>query len=110
MSSITVSQAWAWLLTLAAGVITLSKLWDIIREHLKPQKRLREDVAKHAELLSRDKERFDSMERVLKEQSEVNALIFRALFAQINHQISGNGDEILKKARDDLQAYLAGRR
>ena len=50
------------------------------------------------------------MEKVLKEQSEVNALIFRALFAQINHQISGNGDEILKKARDDLQAYLAGRR
>ena len=110
MTEITVSQVWTWILTIAAGVITLSKLWDIIRERMKPQKKLKEDIARHGELLSRDKAHLEQIDEALKEQQRVNAIIFRALFAQINHEISGNGDEILKKSRDELQDYLSGRR
>lgn len=102
MTEITVSQVWTWILTIAAGVITLSKLWDIVRERMKPQKKLNEDVARHTEHLLQ-------IDEALKEQQKVNAIIFRALFAQINHEISGNGDEILKKSRDELQDYLARR-
>ena len=110
MTEITVSQVWTWILTIAAGVITLSKLWDIIRERMKPQKKLKEDIARHGELLARDKAHLEQIDEALKEQQRVNAIIFRALFAQINHEISGNGDEILKKSRDELQDYLSGRR
>jgi len=109
MENITLSQAWAWLLTIAAGVVTLAKLWDIIKERMKPQKKLAEEVRRQKELLERDKQHLDEIDNALKEQQRVNAIIFRALFAQINHEISGNGDEILKKSRDELQDYLAGR-
>ena len=53
-------------------------------------------------MLKRDKERFD-------EQQKANAVIFRALYAQINHEISGNGDEILRRSRDEIQNYLTDR-
>jgi len=109
MENITLSQAWAWLLTIAAGVVTLAKLWDIIKDRMKPQKKLAEEVRRQKELLERDKQHLDEIDNALKEQQRVNAIIFRALFAQINHEISGNGDEILKKSRDELQDYLAGR-
>jgi len=109
MENITLSQAWAWLLTIAAGVVSLAKLWDIIKDRMKPQKKLAEEVRRQKELLERDKQHLDEIDNALKEQQRVNAIIFRALFAQINHEISGNGDEILKKSRDELQDYLAGR-
>ena len=109
MNEISVTQAWTQMLTLAAGVVTLSKLWDIIRERLKPGRQLKEDVAKNTLLIKNDTRRLDEMEAAQKEQQKVNAVIFRALFAQINHVLSGNGNDILKKSRDELQNYLSGR-
>jgi len=61
MAEITISQAWTWILTIAAGVITLSKLWDIVRERMKPQKKLKEEVAHHTDLIAKDKEHLEQM-------------------------------------------------
>lgn len=102
MAEITLGQAWAWLLAAAAAVVTLSKVWDIILCRLKPGKDLRKAVERNTEKLSRDKEHLDELD-------SANTVVFRALYALINHEISGNGDDILRKARDELQDYLTKR-
>lgn len=102
MSDITLGEAWAWLLAAAAGLVSLAKAWDIVAARLKPQKELEKVVAEHSRQLVRDQERLDEQERA-------NAVVFRALYALINHEISGNGDEILRKSRDEIQNYLTGR-
>lgn len=102
MNQITLGEAWAWLLAAAAALVSLAKAWDIIAARMKPQRQLRAAVAEHDRQLARDKQRLDEQERA-------NAVIFRALYAQINHEISGNGDEILRKSRDEIQDYLTGR-
>ena len=102
MENITLTDAWAWVLAAAAAIVTLSKVWDIIAARTKPQKDLREMVKNHAKMLESDKKRLDK-------QDEANAVIFRALYAQINHEISGNGDDILRQSRDEIQEYLTNR-
>lgn len=102
MQNITLGDMWAWLLAAAGAVVALSKAWDVIAKKLKPH----QDAGKRLEtierLLANDKQRLD-------EQDRANAVIFRALYAQINHEISGNGDEILRKSRDEIQNYLTDR-
>ena len=102
MENITLGEAWGWLLAAAAALVTISKVIDIIAARLKPQRDLREKVEEHERMLTRDKRRLD-------EQDKANAIIFRALYAQINHEISGNGDDILRHSRDEIQDYLTNR-
>lgn len=102
METITLGQVWAWLLAAAAAIVTLSKVADIIAAKLKPQKDLHARVDVIERKLATDKERLD-------EQEKANAVIFRALYAQINHEISGNGDDILRRSRDEIQDYLTNR-
>lgn len=98
----TLGEVWAWLVASAAALLTLSKVWDLIASKFKPQRELRKTVADMQTKLAEDKKRLDK-------QDEANAVIFRALYAQINHEISGNGDDILRKSRDEIQDYLTNR-
>lgn len=102
LENITLGDAWAWVLAAAAAIVTLSKVWDIVAARLKPQRDLQKMVLEHERKLNRDKDRLD-------EQEKANAVIFRALYAQINHEISGNGDDILRHSRDEIQEYLTNR-
>ena len=102
MESITLGQAWGWLLAAAAAIVTLSKAMDIILARLKPSRDLRARVDGIERKLVSDKERLD-------EQGKANAVIFRALYAQINHELSGNGDDILRQSRNEIQEYLTNR-
>ena len=51
----------------------------------------------------------DSDNRRLKEVEESNRLILQSLLVIVNHEISGNGIEGMKKTRDELQEYLVNR-
>ncbi len=95
MESITIRDAWTWLLAAAAAIVALSKAWDVILKRLRPH----QDAGR----------RLDTVERRLAEQDRANTVIFRALYAQINHDLSGNGNEILRKSRDEIQEYLTNR-
>ncbi len=99
LENITLGQALTWLLAACTAVVTLSKVWDIIAARFKPGRNLRRTVEANSQKLDRDKERLDEQERA-------NAVVFRALYALINHEISGNGDDILRRARDEIQDYL----
>ena len=85
-----------WLCTLIACLWSVIK---IIKEIRKPNDDLKKTVARHSELLDNDNKR-------LKEHEESNHMILKCLLVIINHEITGNGIETMKEARDDLQKYL----
>lgn len=74
-------------------------IWKIVKEIRKPNDNLKAEVSKHTQLLDNDNKR-------LKEYEESNRMILQCLLVIINHEITGNGIENLKHARDDLQEYL----
>lgn len=102
MGSITIGEAWTWLLAAAAAIVALSKAWDVILRRLRPRHDAGRRLDAVERLLANDKQRLD-------EQDRANAVVFRALYAQINHELSGNGNEILRKSRDEIQEYLTNR-
>ncbi len=102
MGSITIGQAWTWLLAAAAAIVALSKAWDVILRRLRPHQDAGRRLDAVERLLANDKRRLD-------EQDRANAVVFRALYAQINHELSGNGNEILRRSRDEIQEYLTNR-
>lgn len=74
-------------------------IWKIVKEIRKPNDDIKAEVSKHTRLLDNDNKR-------LKEYEESNRMILQCLLVIINHEITGNGIENLKRARDDLQEYL----
>ena len=96
--------------TITSGQITgfLSLLaliwgaWKIIKEAKKPNDDLKSEVKRHTELLNNDNERLRSME-------ESNKMILQCLFVILNHDITGNGIERMKTARDELEEFLVNK-
>ena len=88
-----------WFCTFVAG---LWGLWKIVKEVRKPNDDLKKTVAKHGELLDNDDKR-------LKEYEESNRMVLQCLLVIINHEITGNGIETMKEARDKLQNYLVNK-
>ena len=80
-------------------IAALWGLWKIVKELKKPNDDLKAAVSKHTKLLDNDNKR-------LKEYEESNRMILQCLLVIINHEITGNGIENLKRARDDLEEYL----
>ena len=80
-------------------IAALWGLWKIVKELKKPNDDLKAALSKHTKLLDNDNQR-------LKEYEESNRMILQCLLVIINHEITGNGIENLKHARDDLQEYL----
>lgn len=87
------------LLWLCGLITALYGVWKIIKELKKPSKDLKAQVDAHERLLSADNER-------LKEVEASNKMILQCLLVIINHDITGNGIDKMKKARDELQEYL----
>lgn len=74
-------------------------LYKIVKELKKPNDDMKEEVERHKAMLESDNKR-------LKEIEESNKMVLQCLLVIINHDITGNGIDNLKEARDDLQDYL----
>lgn len=74
-------------------------LYKIILEIKKPSDDLKEKVESHDLKLTNDDQRLNYIE-------QSNKLILNSMLVIINHEITGNGIENMKKARDELQEYL----
>lgn len=83
-------------------VATLWGFWKIIKEIKKPSDDLKIKVERHERLLNNDDER-------LKEVEASNKMILQSLLVLINHDITGNGIDSLKKTRDELNEYLVNK-
>lgn len=82
-----------------ALVTALWGLWKIVKELKKPNDDLKELVEKHEKRLNKDNDR-------LKEIEDSNKMMLQCLLVIINHDITGNGIDKMKEARDDLQEFL----
>ena len=92
----------AQILAFCAFLTTLWGVWKIVKEIKKPNDDLKNTVARHDQLLDNDDKR-------LKEIENSNRMILQCLLVIINHDITGNGIEKMKTARDELQEYLINR-
>lgn len=80
-------------------IAALWGIWKIVKEVKKPNDDLKAAVQKHTELLAKDNKR-------MHEYEESNQMILKCLLVIINHEITGNGIDNMKHARDELQEYL----
>lgn len=87
---------------LCAFVASIWGVWKIVKEIRKPNDDLKATVDKHEQLLNDDNKR-------LKEFDESNQMVLKCLLVIINHEITGNGIEKMKEARDELQTFLINR-
>lgn len=87
------------ILGFCALVTALWGIWKIIKELKKPNANLKESVAKHDILLDQDNRRLKAIE-------DSNKMILQSLLVIINHDITGNGIEKMKEAREELQEFL----
>ena len=82
------------------GLITaLWGVWKIVKELKKPNDNLRLTVDKHEKILNSDDKRLRLIE-------DSNKMILQSLLVIINHDITGNGIEKMKEAREELQEFL----
>ena len=84
---------------LCSFIAALYGIWKIVKEIRKPNDDLKETVAKHDNLLDKDNKR-------LMEIEDSNRMILKCLLVIINHDITGNGIEKMKQARDEIQEFL----
>ena len=87
------------ILWICGFIASLWGVYKIVVEIRKPSEDLKEKVESHEEKLNKDKQRLDDIE-------QSNKLILNSMLVIINHEITGNGIENMKKARDELQEYL----
>lgn len=92
----------AQIMGLCALITALWGMWKIVKEFRKPNDDLKNTVDKHQRLLETDNKR-------LKEIEDSNKMILQCLLVIINHDITGNGIDKMKTARDELQEYLINR-
>lgn len=87
------------ILWLCGLISALWGVWKIVKELKKPNENLRLTVDKHEKLLNSDDKRLRSIE-------DSNKMILQSLLVIINHDITGNGIEKMKEAREELQEFL----
>lgn len=87
------------ILWLCGLISALWGVWKIVKELKKPNDNLRLTVDKHEKLLNSDDKRLRSIE-------DSNKMILQSLLVIINHDITGNGIEKMKEAREELQEFL----
>lgn len=90
------------ILAFCALITSLWGVWKIVKELKKPNDDLKNKVSQHDMLLDNDNKR-------LKEIEDSNKMILQCLLVIINHDITGNGIDKMKSARDELQEYLINR-
>lgn len=84
---------------IVGGVSALAKLFNPIRK-------LKEKVEENERKLSNDYVRMNSLDNLIKEVENSNAVICQSLFVLLNHEITGNGVDKLKEQRDKLEDFL----
>ena len=87
------------ILAFCALLTAIWGVWKIVKEMKKPNDDLKEKVAEHDMLLDKDGKRLARIE-------ESNKMTLQCLLVIINHEITGNGIEKMKAARDELQEFL----
>ena len=100
--TVTTGDVIKWVIALAGGIVTLLAAINAIGRIFTPYREIKKSVETHDRLLKKDNDRITNGEESSKHQC-------RALLALIDHELTGNGVERLRDAKDDLQKFLTER-
>lgn len=87
------------LVVFAGGILSIAKNWRDLRKPSDDLVKWRKDTD---EKLKRDDKRLISLE-------DGNRALCQGMLAMLNHEITGNSIDKLRKAQDDMQNYLINR-
>ena len=90
------------ILGFCALITALWGLWKIVKEWKKPSDDLKKKVDRHETLLDNDNKRLTEIETS-------DRMILQCLLVIINHEVTANGIDKMKEARDKLQEYLVNK-
>lgn len=90
----------------AANDVTLNDRLDKISSKLDS---LDEFVRETNERFDRDNRRLNALEKQTEDTHKGIGALCRSSLAHLNHDLTGNGVETLKKAQEEINEYLTGR-
>ncbi|WP_343209475.1 CTP synthase [Anaerolentibacter hominis] len=93
------NQTITFILSILGAVSVIGGGTAVISRWLSPYRNLKEKVPSHDKMLDNDNKR-------LKDNEEADKIICRSLLALLDHEITGNSVEKLKKTKVDLQNFL----
>ena len=117
----TLSQAWAVVLSITGGIVTIAAAVTVIIKIVKAAKRpneiQNEEIKAIHKRQDRFEERLDNMERDygeffrkdkerLDDIEKGNRVIQRAILALLSHGIDGNDIDAMRTAKKELEEYL----
>ena len=76
---------------------------------LAPFRRMERKMQDHDGYLKKDKEKLEEHDKAIKEISADNKAICKALLLLMEHAVTGNSVDKLKKGKQELQEYLINR-
>ncbi len=89
------------------GIIaSLGAATAVISRWLTPFRRMKEEIAKLKDEIATLRGYQNGDHDRLKDLEEGNVKICKCLFAILNHELTGNSVEVMKKARDEMNDYL----
>jgi hypothetical protein len=98
----TLAQLGQIFLAICGAIITVGGAWTVIKKAREPEAVKSDTIRKHGELLANDNKRLTELEDSTK-------IMMRSMLAIMSHELDGNHVEQLKKAKEDLEAYLISR-
>lgn len=97
---------WETLLAIAGGVVLLLNAGKAIVQLFDPFKELKQKQKEQEHYLKSDKERLDKLENEIEGVHEAVSVIGLALSEMINHELTGNDQDELKKQQQRLDEYF----
>ena len=117
MDGITFEQlvgAAAVILILVGAYNTIMKAIQTHREEKRlkdsPVTELQSKVARHDELLQKDKDRLDAMESRMQDMGRESTIMLRGVRALLSHEINGNSVDKLNASMSEIDDYLLSRK
>ena len=102
------------ILLIAGAYNTIMQTVKTRREEQKlrdsPIIKLTERVDRHDELLTKDKDRLDAMERQMQDMGEQSTIMLRGVRALLSHEVNGNSVDKLNASMTEIDDYLIKRK
>lgn len=108
---------WRWVLAICGMIVAVGGAWTILSKLSAPMKRIEanqkalekrlDDLEhRHADDQDTNENRFEKDLKGIQRLAESDRHICRCMLALMDHEITGNSIDRLKRTRDDLNAFL----
>ena len=111
MQGIDLSEIITVVLAVAGGVTVIGGAWAYIKKWISESKSAKnsEIIQEHTEQLKRHDERIKMLEKANASQDKYVNAMCATMLALLDHSITGNSVDKLKKAREEMQEFIIHR-